>query len=66
MNRQGSPYSRPVEQHYSITEAAELVSVSRQTMSGYIKEGMVFPVYRKNHKMVRVPASSINRYLRNG
>jgi hypothetical protein len=35
-------------------------------MSNYIKEGMVYPVSRINHKVVRVPASSINRFLRNG
>ena len=66
MNPKGSPYSRPVEQHYSITKSAKLVSVSRQTMSNYIKEGMVYPVSRINHTVVRVPASSINRFLRNG
>jgi hypothetical protein len=64
MNKKGSPFSRPVEQHYSITKAAALVGVRRQTMSLYVKEGRVYPVRRVNHKVVCVPASSINRFLR--
>ncbi len=66
MNPKGSPYTRPVEQHYSITEAAGLVGVARQTMSEYVRIGRVRPVFRKNHKVVRVPASAVNRFLKNG
>jgi excisionase family DNA binding protein len=66
MNTQGSPFTRPVEQFYSITEAASLVSVTRQTMSEWVNRGRVRPVYRVNHKVVRVPASAINRFLKNG
>ncbi len=65
MNKKGSPYTKEVEPHYSVTKAARLVGVCRQTMSEYLKEGRVHPVRRINHKVVRVPASAINRFLCN-
>lgn len=65
MNKKGSPYTREVEPHYSVTKAAKLVGVCRQTMSEYLREGRVYPVRRINRTVVLVPASSINRFLCN-
>lgn len=62
--RRGAPYSRPLEQMYSITEASQEVGVARQTMSRWIKTGRISPVHRFSQTCVRVPVSSVNRYLK--
>jgi excisionase family DNA binding protein len=62
--RKGAPYSRPLEQMYTVTDAAWYVGVTRQTMSEWIKTGRVHPVYRPSRTCVRIPASSVNRYLK--
>jgi len=49
---------------YTVTDAAWYVGVARQTMSDWIKTGRVHPVYRPSRTCVRIPASSVNRYLK--
>ena len=61
--RKGAPFTRPLEQMYSITEASQEVGVARQTMSRWIKTGRISPVFRVNPTCVRVPVSSVNRFL---
>jgi predicted site-specific integrase-resolvase len=65
MNKKGSPYTKEVEPHYSVTKSARLVGVCRQTMSEYVRDGRVHPVRRISKTVVRVPVSSINRFLCN-
>lgn len=59
-----------VEPHYSAERAAELLEVSERTIWNYVdtwassggKEG-IGPVVKLSHKVVRIPASALNRFL---
>lgn len=59
-----------VEPHYSATTLAELLEVSERTVWSYIDlwntsrgaDG-IGPVLKLSHKNVRIPASSVNRFL---
>ena len=62
---------RTVELHYSAEEAAELLRVTPRTVWAYVERGErtegregIWPVVKLSHKVVRLPASSINRFLR--
>lgn len=60
-----------VEPHYSAERTAELLEVTLRTVWNYVdlgdrtqgKEG-IYPVVKLSHKVVRIPASSINRLLK--
>lgn len=61
---------RSTEQQYSYAEAAKLLGVSYSTVRALVNEGLrtggkagIFPIYKLSHKLVRIPASAINRYL---
>lgn len=62
---------RTVEQHYSAEALAEILEVAERTVWNYIelyetsagREG-IGPVVKISHKVVRVPASAVNRFLR--
>lgn len=61
---------RTVEPHYSAEETAKLLSVTVRTIWNYVEVGDrsggsdgIFPVVKLSHKVVRIPASSINRFL---
>lgn len=62
---------RTVESHYSAERAAELLEVTVRTIWNYVdqyetsggKAGLG-PVVKLSHKVVRIPASSINRLLK--
>lgn len=62
---------RTVEPHYSAEQTAELLSVTVRTIWNYVDAGErtagqdgIFPVVKLSHKVVRIPASSINRFLK--
>lgn len=62
---------RTVEPHYSAERCAELLEVSVRTVWNYIDAGErtqgregIYPVVKLSHKVVRIPASAVNRYLR--
>jgi hypothetical protein len=60
-----------VEQHYSAAQLAERLGVSQRTIWHYVeayetsggREGLG-PVVKLSHKVVRIPASAINRLLK--
>ena len=59
-----------IEQHYTIAQAAELLSIHRQTVmrlcaSGSRSRGVagLSPVYRIGRRATRIPARAIARYL---
>lgn len=60
-----------VEQQYSIETTAELLEVTPRTVVNYVELGAttqgargIYPVVKLSHKVVRIPASSINRMLK--
>ncbi len=60
-----------VEPHYSVERLAELLEVSERTIENYIELGVsssgrdgIFPVRRLSFKTMRIPASSVNRFLK--
>lgn len=61
---------RTVEPHYSVESLAELLEVSQRTIENYIELGAttsgregIFPVRKFSFKTMRIPASSVNRFL---
>ena len=58
--------SRPaavVEQHLTPSEVCELLAVSRRTLYTLMVPGRLWPVVRLNARNIRVPVSSVNRFL---
>jgi hypothetical protein len=62
---------RTVEPHYDAEAAAAILHVSVRTVWRYIDAGArtegregIYPVVKLTHKAVRIPASSINRFLK--
>lgn len=59
-----------VEQHYAAGEVAELLGVTERTVRNYVeayettggREGLG-PTVKLSHKVVRIPASAVNRFL---
>lgn len=62
---------RSVEQHYSVEALAEILEVAPRSVANYIelyeisggREG-IGPVVKISHKVMRIPASAVNRFLR--
>lgn len=54
---------KSIEQHYSIEEVAGLLSVHKNTVRNWIREGSLSPVRRVGQNIVRVPASAIQRMM---
>jgi hypothetical protein len=62
---------RSVEKHYSAESLAELLEVTERTVWNWLdryeetagKDG-IGPFVKISHKVVRIPASSVNRWLR--
>jgi hypothetical protein len=60
-----------LEQHYSAASVAERLEVSERTVWNYVddyartagQEG-IGPVVKLSHKVVRIPASAVNRFLK--
>lgn len=60
-----------VEPHYSAEAAAAMLEVTVRTIWNYVDAGErssgregIYPVVKLSHKVVRIPASSINRFLK--
>ena len=62
--KKGAPFTREVEAHYSVTDVAERLDVARQTVSEWVSDCRIQPVYRISKTCVRIPASAINRFLK--
>lgn len=62
--------TRSVEQHYSVETLTEILEQSPRTVWGWLelyetsggREG-IGPYLKLSHKNVRIPASSVNRFL---
>lgn len=59
-----------VEPHYDAETAAQMLHVTVRTIWRYVDAGArsegregIYPVVKLTHKVVRIPASSINRFL---
>lgn len=59
-----------VEKLYSTEALAELFDVTKRTIENYVEEGErtqgrdgIYPVIKLSHKVVRVRASVVNRFL---
>jgi predicted transcriptional regulator len=60
-----------VEKHYTAAEVAELLGVTQRTVWNYVDKGErsqgkdgIYPVVKLSHKVVRIPARAINRFLK--
>ena len=60
-----------LEQHYSAATVAERLEVTERTIWNYVElyettrgEEGIGPVLKISHKVVRIPASSVNRWLK--
>jgi predicted DNA-binding transcriptional regulator AlpA len=68
MSERNKPSS--IEEHYTVDEVAGLLRVSPATVWRKIelgketrgKEG-IYPTRKLGHRIVRIPASAVNRYL---
>ena len=52
-----------VEQHLTPAEVCARLKVSRRTLFSLIRPGAVWPVARLNSRTIRVPASSVAKFL---
>jgi predicted transcriptional regulator len=60
-----------VEKHYTAAEVAQLLGVTERTVWNYVEEGKttkgksgIYPVVKLSHKVVRIPARSLNKFLK--
>jgi len=55
--------TKPVEEHYTPKQIAALLRVHVNQARAMLVPGKIWPVVRLNRQLIRVPASSVNRYL---
>jgi len=55
--------TKPIEEHYTAAQLAERLGLNVDTVLTMFKPGKIWPVVRLNARVIRVPASSVNRYL---
>ena len=55
--------ARPVEEHYSPRELADRLGLSSKAVCALFAPGKIWPVVKLNARVIRAPASSVNRYL---
>ena len=60
-----------VEKHYTAAEVAELLGVTERTVWNHVEAGKrsrgrdgIFPVVKLSHKVVRIPARAVNKFLK--
>lgn len=60
-----------IEKQYTAAEVADLLGVTERTVWNYVERGEtsrgkdgIYPVVKLSHKVVRLPASSVNRFLK--
>lgn len=60
-----------VEKHYTAAEVAELLGVTERTVWNYVAAGErsrgkdgIFPTVKLSHKVVRIPARAVNKFLK--
>ncbi len=52
-----------VEQHLTPAEVAERLRLERHAVARLFRPGRIWPIVRINARVVRVPASSVARFL---
>jgi hypothetical protein len=52
-----------VEEHYSPAEIAERIGLHVNQVRALFQPGKIWPVVRLNARVIRVPASTVQRYL---
>ena len=59
-----------IEQQYSVSEVAKLLGIGPATVWRYVQDGKrtdgldgIWPVYKLSHKVVRIPAGAVHRFL---
>jgi hypothetical protein len=57
------PTTEEVEPHYSPRVLAERFELTPAEVRKLFKPGKIWPVVRFNARVIRAPASSVNRYL---
>jgi hypothetical protein len=57
--------SRPagIEQHLTPAEVAGRLRLQRNAVSRLLRPGAIWPIVRLNSRVIRVPASSLARFL---
>ena len=60
-----------IEKHYTAADVAQLLGVTTRTVWNYIDRGErsqgrdgIYPVVKLSHKVVRIPARAVNRFLK--
>ena len=60
-----------VEKHYTAAEVAALLGVTERTVWNHVEAGKrsrgrdgIFPVVKLSHKVVRIPARAVNKFLK--
>ena len=56
--------AKSIEQHYSITDAARLLGVHRNTVMNWIAEKRIPRAHKLGRTCVRIPASALQCVLR--
>jgi len=51
------------EDYLTIKQAAVLMNVKHRTVRNYIEKGDISPVSRINNKFIRIPRSSITKFM---
>lgn len=57
------PTTRTVEEQLSVPQVAERLGVEQSTVWRWIAAGKIKPVRKLGHRITRVPASAVNRFL---
>jgi predicted site-specific integrase-resolvase len=52
-----------VEQHLTPAEVAERLRLQRNAVARLFRPGAIWPIVRLNSRVIRVPASSVARFL---
>jgi len=60
-----------IEKHYSAEELAEVLGLTKRTVWSYVQLGQrsqgkegIYPIVKLSHKVVRIPASAVQRFLK--
>jgi hypothetical protein len=52
-----------IDDYYTAAQVAEKLNLSRRIVRQLFKPGAIWPIVRINARVIRVPASSLHRYL---
>ena len=52
-----------IEEHYTADEVARRLKLTKGTVLLMLKPGKIWPIAKVNPRVIRIPASSVNRFL---